>query len=40
MGGYNGGEVANKMATEAARDYIQKELCKKVKKAKNKLNNL
>ena len=28
MGGYNGGEVASKMATEATRDYIQKNFAK------------
>ena len=35
MGGYNAGEVASKMATEAVRDYIQNK--KKKKKSSKEL---
>ena len=39
MGGYNGGEVASKMATEAARDYIQKNFAKN-KESKEQIEQL
>lgn len=39
MGGYNGGEVASKMATEAARDYIQKNFAKS-KESKEQIEQL
>lgn len=39
MGGYNAGEVASKMATEAVRDYIQKHF-EKNKKGKEEIEQL
>lgn len=39
MGGYNAGEVASKMATEAVRDYIQKHF-EKNKSSKEKIEQL
>ncbi len=39
MGGYNGGEVASKMATEAARDYIQNNFAKN-KESKEQIEQL
>ena len=39
MGGYNGGEVASKMAVESAKDYITKHF-KENKDSKEKIENM